>query len=32
VKYLIKNPPKDQEIETFLEKEALSILKNICKK
>ncbi len=28
VKYLIKNPPKDKEIENFLEKEALKILKN----
>ncbi len=27
VKYLIKNPPKDKEIENFLEKEALKILK-----
>jgi len=31
VKYLIKNPPKDKEIEDFLEKEALDILKNIKK-
>lgn len=29
VKYLIKNPPKDKEIENFLEKEALDILKNM---
>ncbi len=28
VKYLIHNPPKDKEIETFLEIEALKILKN----
>lgn len=28
VNYLIQNPPKDKEIEIFLEKEALKILKN----
>jgi len=27
MKYLIQNPPKDEEIETFLEIEALKILK-----
>ncbi len=29
VKYLVEHPPQDEEIENFLEKEALNILKNI---